>query len=81
MYDKYLIKHGEDLKTIAKKFNTEESVILELNNIPFSDMIREGKEIIVPINKEKYFEYYTIKQGDSLYAIWKKYNMNPELLA
>ena len=37
MYDKYLIKHGEDLKTIAKKFNTEESVILELNNIPFSD--------------------------------------------
>ncbi len=81
MYDKYLIKHGEDLKTIAKKFNTEESVILELNNIPFSDMIREGKEIIVPVNKEKYFEYYTIKQGDSLYAIGKKYNMNPELLA
>ena len=75
MYDKYLIKHGEDLKTIAKKFNTEESVILELNNIPFSDMIREGKEIIVPVNKEKYFEYYTIKQGDSLYAIGKKYNI------
>ena len=64
MYDKYLIRYGDTLSSIASKFNTKESTIMELNNIPFPDMIREGKEIIVPINKEKYFEYYTIKQGD-----------------
>lgn len=81
MYDKYLIKHGDDLSSIAKKFNTKESIILELNNIPFPDLLREGKEIIVPINKEKYFEYYTIKKGDSLYAIAREYNINPDLLA
>lgn len=81
MYDKYLIKQGDTLNSIAKKFNTQESVILELNNIPFSDMLRAGKEIIVPINKEKYFEYYTIKKGDSLYGIAREYNINPELLA
>jgi len=28
-----------------------------------------------------YFEYYTIKKGDTLYAISKRYNINPELLA
>lgn len=81
MYDKYLIRAGEDLSSIAKKFNTKESIIMDLNNIPFPDMIRAGKEIIVPINKEKYFEYYTIKKGDTLYGIAREYNINPDLLA
>ena len=81
MYDKYLIRYGDTLSTIAEKFNTEERTIMELNNIPFPDMVREGKEIIVPINKEKYFEYYTIEKGDSLYSIARRYNINPDLLA
>lgn len=81
MYDKYLIQPGDDISSIAKKFNTKENIIMDLNNIPFPDMIRVGKEIIVPINKEKYFDYYTIKKGDSLYAIARQYNINPDLLA
>ena len=28
-----------------------------------------------------YFEYYTIKKGENLYQIAKKYNVNPSLLA
>lgn len=81
MYDKYLIRYGDTLSSIAKKFNTKESTIMEVNNIPFPDMIREGKEIIVPIKKEQYFEYYTIEKGDSLYSIARRYNINPDLLA
>ena len=81
MYDKYLIRYGDDLSKIAKRFNTTEKNILEINNIPFPDMIREGKEIIVPINKEKYFEYYIVEKGDTLYAIARRYNINPDLLA
>ena len=81
MYDKYLIQQGDSLTTIAEKFHTKENIILELNNIPFPDMLRAGKEIIVPINKEQYFEYYTIKKGDTLYEIARQYNINPELLA
>lgn len=30
---------------------------------------------------DTYFEYYTIKKGDSLYKIAKTYNINPSLLA
>ena len=81
MYDRYLIQKDDDISTIAKKFHTQESVIMDLNNIPFPDMIREGREIIVPVNKEAYFEYYTIKKGDTLYGIARKYNINPDLLA
>ena len=81
MYDKYLIEKGENINSIAKKFYTNESVLMEINNIPFPDYFREGKEIIVPVNKEKYFEYYTIQKGDTLYKIAREKKLNPELLA
>ena len=81
MYDKYLIKKDEDIRSIAKKFNTTESILMDLNNMPFQDYYTEGREIIVPINKDKYFEYYTIKKGDTIYGIAREYNINPELLS
>ena len=31
--------------------------------------------------ENEYYEYYTIKSGDNLYQISRKYNINPELLA
>lgn len=33
------------------------------------------------VNKDTYFDYYTITSGDNLYKISKKYNINPNLLA
>ncbi len=81
MYDKYLLKDGEDLEVIAQRFNTSVRVLKELNNLENSDYLRAGMEIVVPKNKEQYFEYYTIEKGDNLYAIARKYNINPELLA
>ena len=38
-------------------------------------------DIIVPTDSKEYFNYYTVESGDSLYAIARKYNINPELLA
>ena len=37
--------------------------------------------IIVPKNNQNYYDYYTIEKGDTLYAIGRKYNIHPELLA
>ena len=33
------------------------------------------------VNKDTYFDFYTIDKGDNLYKISKKYNINPNLLA
>lgn len=81
MYDKYLIKEGETLDDIASRFNTSVDMILNINDMYSREYLREGEEIIVPKNQESYFTYYTVNQGDSLYQIARKYNINPSLLA
>lgn len=37
--------------------------------------------VIKKMNEEKYYTYYTIEKGDNLYAIARRYNINPKLLA
>lgn len=81
MYDKYLIKEGETLEDIASRFNTSVDMILSINDIYSREYLRAGEEIIVPKNQESYFTYYTVNQGDTLYQIARKYNINPSLLA
>lgn len=81
MFDKYSLKKGETLESVAKIFNTDIKTLKSINNIYFDDQIRAGMDIIVPKNKEQYFNYYVIEKGDNLYAIARKYNINPELLA
>lgn len=81
MYDRYLIQPGEDINSIAKKFNIDEFTLMDINNISDRKSFIEGREIIVPKNKDKYFSYYKIEKGDTLYAIGRKYNINPKLLA
>lgn len=81
MFDKYQIKPNDSLKSIADKFNTSPEIIMDINNLYFIDELRAGMEIVVPKEKEKYFNIYTIEKGDSLYKIAQKYNINPTLLA
>lgn len=81
MFDKYTIKPGDTLTKIANKFNTKPEVLMEINNIYYGEDLRTGMDIIVPKEKEQYFNYYTIEKGDSLYKIAQKYNINPTLLA
>lgn len=81
MYDKYLIKEGETIEDIASRFNTSVDMILNINDMYSREYLRAGEEIIVPKNQESYFTYYTVNQGDSLYQIARKYNINPSLLA
>ncbi len=81
MFEKYRVKANDNLEDIAKKFRTNKSYIEDLNNLTYDESLREGMDIIVPKAREKYFDTYTINKGDTLYAISKKYNINPTLLA
>ena len=81
MYDIYIIKQGDTLEGISKKFNITPSNLYKLNGFNPDYILKTGNQIIVPKNSNPYFYYYTIKQGDNLYGISKKYHINEELLA
>ena len=80
MYNKYLIKEGDRIDSIAYKFNTSIDKLMEINDIYDYRGFSAGREINVPSNND-YFTTYTVNTGDSLYAIARRYNINPTLLA
>ncbi len=81
MFDKYVIKQGDTLTSIAKIYSIDESALREANNNLNDLDLREGMELVIPKNKQEYFNIYVIEKGDSLYKIAQKYNINPTLLA
>lgn len=81
MFESYRLKKNEDLFSVAKKYNTTVKTLQDINNIYYLDNIREDMEIIVPTESKDYFNYYVVEKGDNLYAIARRYNINPELLA
>ena len=81
MLDVYKIQKGDSLRSIAEKFNVTVEKICEVNKIYYPNELRAGMDIIIPQDKEAYFNTYVIEQGDNLYAIARRYNINPDLLA
>lgn len=80
MLNVYKTKFGDTLEIIADRLDIDIEKLQEANNLYYRGILREGTDIIIP-DTEKYFNYYIIEKGDSIYAISRKYNINPKLLA
>lgn len=81
MFESYLIKKGDTLDSISRSRNVSKDYLIDINNLYYYDDFKEGRELIVPKINDVYFNTYKIDKGDTLYAIAKKYNVNPSLLA
>ena len=68
----YIVKKGDSLYSIAKKFNTSVTNIQKLNNLT-STSLKLGQQLIVPKSSTTE-QVYVVKSGDSLYSIAKKFN-------
>lgn len=80
MYEIYNIQAGDTLSSIASKYGTTESMILQINGLPDNYKIVPGTQIVVPVEQNKTYRYYTVKKGDNIYQIAKKYNIDYDLL-
>lgn len=80
-YGQYLVKKGDSLYLIAKKYNTTPEQLMMLNNLS-STMIYPNQVLFVPYSSNQGFDYleYTTMNGDSLKSISDKFNMTPEEL-
>lgn len=80
MYTIYQVMSGDTLKIIADKFNTDIETLRRINSLPFNYDLTINEQIIVPVNNNEPFIYYTIQKGDNMYEIARKYNTDLDTL-
>lgn len=74
-YQSYYIKKGDTLSQIALNYKTTVNKIVSLNNINNPNLIFIGQKLIIPkISYSGNYKLYTIKRGDTLYSISRRYN-------
>lgn len=62
----YIIKKGDTLYSVSKKFNIKLDSLKSENNIEDPSKLYPGMEIVIPGG-------YTVEKGDTLYSIARKY--------
>ena len=81
----YVVKSGDTLWSIAKKYGVSVEELKEKNNLT-SNALSINQVLLIPGEDESSVEvpssseYYTVKAGDSLYAIANKYGMSVDEL-
>ena len=73
--DTYIVKSGDNLYAIARKYNTTVNEIKSLNNLG-SDILSVGQILKIPTvtPSQEQEETYIVQSGDSLYSIARKFN-------
>ena len=72
--DSYIVKSGDSLYAIARKYNITVDEIKRLNNLT-SNNLSIGQMLFIPTTSSPSNEnIYLVKSGDSLYAIARKFN-------
>ena len=77
--DEYIVQKGDTLYGIANKFNTTVDNLKSINNLT-TDSLSIGQVLKLPSSSTISTDTYTVKSGDSLYAIAKKYNTTVDTL-
>lgn len=85
----YTVKKGDNLYSIAKKYNTSASAIMLLNNLPNTNLqIGQILKIPASTNNQQTIKpttpssqtTYIVKSGDNLYSIARRFNTTVDLI-
>ena len=77
--DEYVVKKGDTLYSIARKYNTSVDNLKSINNIT-TDSLAIGQIIKLPSTSSTAGDTYIVKKGDSLYSIARTYNTSVDKL-
>ena len=81
----HVVKRGDNLWDLAMKYDTEVKIIKEINYLN-NDLLSIDDTLLIPLGKTKSnnfipYEMYIVSEGDSLWSISKKYNLEVRDLA
>lgn len=77
--DEYVVKKGDTLYSIARKYNISVDNLKSINNIT-TDSLAIGQIIKLPSTSSTASDTYIVKKGDSLYSIARTYNTSVDKL-
>lgn len=86
----YIVRLGDTLSLIAKRFNTTVNDLVELNDIANPNLIYPGEILKVPTvgnedskssSARQYIKTYIVQRGDTLSGIARKFNISVDRLA
>ena len=69
----YTVQKGDNLYSIARKYNTTVNAIQSLNNLTGTNLSL-GQQLKIPSSSNESQTTYIVKSGDSLYKIAQKFN-------
>lgn len=80
--EKYIVKEGDTLLSIAEAFHVRVIDLITENKLEDIYILTPGMELMIPVDMPLGFTAYTVKKGDSLYAIARELgNITPTQLA
>ena len=79
--DTYTVRRGDTLWGIARRYSTTVSALASLNHIANPDLIYPGQELNLPRGAAPSAGTYTVRQGDTLWGIARRYNTTVSALA
>ncbi len=72
----YIVRQGDTLESIASFYNIPASEIIRANNLQYPYTLTNDMALNIPVSITNIFDYYNIKQGDTLYSIAEKNNIS-----
>lgn len=88
-YSTYIVKSGDTLSSIANKLHTTVDELVQLNDISNPNLIYPGEILKIPsvkrgpsksVSNKQYIKTYTVRSGDTLYGIARRFNTTVEKL-
>ena len=96
LYSRYQARKKDTIRGVARRFGTSPAILAELNSLNAKSRIA-GKTLLVPVKqtvdfshegrtaksaaKGSFAKYYTIKRGDTLSSLSKRFNVSTKLLS
>ena len=76
MYEIYEVVTGGTISDISNNLGIDANLLMEINGMPKDMFVEAGRFIVIPKEQQDNFIKYTIKNGDTIIDIARKYGID-----